>query len=185
MFDHDYERSSSDDDVDRNDYKQDDAQEEDEDAYLESTGKTQVAMITESLMITNTDLYSFAEEFMELIENQTFLWPVPMLKVIKFLSDKSIEFSKEDVPGRNTGLLNYQQLYNEVNLVMVMLLLNVPVQLDIEVGDKLIDLNKTRQISYKKQPFHEPLIILEILLNHKKLDRSEIRPEILPLLFQS
>jgi len=76
MFDHDYERSSSDDDVDRNDYKQDDAQEEDEDAYLESTGKTQVAMITESLMITNTDLYSFAEEFMELIENQTFLWPV-------------------------------------------------------------------------------------------------------------
>lgn len=185
MFDYDNDRSSSDDDVELNDYKQDDAVEEEEDAYFEPKERTEVAMITESVMITNTDLYSFAEEFMELIENQTFLWPVPMLKVIKFLSDKSIEFSREDVPGRSTGLLNYQQLYNEVNLVMVMLLLNVPVQLDIEVGNKLIDLNKTRQISYRKQPFHEPLIILEILLRERKLDKSEIRTEVLPLLSSS
>lgn len=175
---HDF--SSSDSDAEQDNLMVVDEEEQEEDRYFEPNNSD--IFITETTMITNTDLYAFASEFMEYIENQTFLWPVPMLKVIKFLSDKSIEFSKMDIPEQ--GSRNYQQLYNEVNLVMVMLMMKVPIQLDIVVGSKIIDLNKPRQISYKKQPFHEPLIILEILLEKGKISRDEIIDEVLPLLNQ-
>jgi len=184
MSDNDYSDNSSDEGMNQDDYKIADAEEEEEDPYFDPSRKPQVAMFTESSMITNTDLYAFAEEFIELIENRTLLWPVPMLKIIKFLSDRSIEYSKREYLEDGNDMENFQQLFNEVNLVMIMLLLNVPIQLDIEVGNKLIDFNEARRISYKKQPFHEPLIILKLLYKAKVVEEKEIRKEVFPLVIE-
>lgn len=184
MSDNDFSDNSSDEGMNQDDYKIEDANEQEEDPYFDENRKPQVAMLTESTMITNTDLYAFAEEFMKLIENRTLLWPVPMLKIIKFLSDKSIEYSKHEYLNDGNDMENFQQLFNEVNLVMIMLLLNVPIQLDIEVGNRLIDFNDVRRISYKKQPFHEPLIILKILYKAKVVEQKEIRKEVFQLILE-
>lgn len=134
-----------------------DNHEEKEDVYL-----------TNTQMITNTCLYKYASSRLILAEKNILPWSTLMLKVIDFLVNATL----------NTEHVNMQQLYNEVNLAFVELMLNVPIQLNIVNGTTVIDLNGKRRISYFKQPFHEPTIILQLLLKHDVIKPSEIRDDV-------